>query len=50
MMYEREMLLKCIIVWENKSLTTGREFWEVKSRTIVGEEEYAYLQLCLECF
>ena len=29
MMYEREMLLKCIFVWENKSLTTAREFWNL---------------------
>ena len=50
MMYEREMLLKCIFVWENKSLTTAREFWEAKSRTIAGDEEYMYLQPCLECF
>ena len=27
MMYEREMLLKYIFVWENKSMTTAREFF-----------------------
>ena len=32
------MLLKCIFVWENKSLT------------ITGDEEYVYLQFCLEYF
>ena len=31
-------------------MTTGGEFWEAKSRTIVGDEEYVYLQLCLERF
>ena len=33
MMYECEMLLKCIFVWENKSLTNAREPWEMKSQT-----------------
>ena len=41
MMYECEILLKCIFVWENKSLTTSGEFWEAKSQTIVVDEEYA---------
>ena len=38
-----EMLLNCIFVWENKSLTSVREFWEAKSQTAVGDEEYAPL-------
>ena len=50
MMCEWVMLLKCIYVWENKSLTTAGEFWEAKSLTTTGDEEYVYLQPCLECF
>ena len=45
MMYECELSLKCIFVWENKSLTTAGEFWEDKSRTTAGDKEYVYLQL-----
>ena len=44
MMYECEMLLKCIFVWENKSLTNAGEPWEMKSQTVAGDEEYAPLQ------
>ena len=45
MMYECEMLLKCIFVQENKSLTTAGEIWEAKFHTTVGDEEYVYLVL-----
>ena len=41
MMYEREMLLKYIFVWKNKSLTNVGEPSEIKSWTDVGDEEYA---------
>ena len=44
MMYECEMLLKCIFVLENKSFPNVGELWEVKSQTAVGDEEYAHLQ------
>ena len=50
MMYEREMLLKCIVVWENKSLTNAGEFWEVKSRIAVEDEEYVHLQTLFRVF
>ena len=39
-----EMLLKCIFVWENKSLINDGEPWEMKSQTADGDEEYAHLQ------
>ena len=42
-----EMLLKCIFIWENKSLTNAGDPWEIKSQTAAGDEEYAPL---LECF
>ena len=38
------MLLKCIFVWEIKSLTNNGEPWEIKSWTAVGDEDYAPLQ------
>ena len=45
------MLLKCNFFLENKSLTSVGELYEVKSRTVVGDEEYAPLQtLFLEFF
>ena len=50
MMYECEMLLECIFVLENKFLTSVGEFWEVKSRTVVGDEEYVHLQILLRMF
>ena len=46
MMYECEMLLKCIFVWENKSLTNVGESLnpglQLKSMCV--------FKLCLECF
>ena len=33
-----EMLLKCIFVPENKSLTNAGETWEIKSWTASGDE------------
>ena len=44
MMYEYEMLLKCIFVWKNKSLTNAGEHWEMKSQIAAGDEGYAPLQ------
>ena len=44
------MLLKCNFVLENKSLTSVGELWEVKSRNVVGDEEYAYLQALFRMF
>ena len=45
-----EMLLECIFVLENKSLTSVGEFWEAESRIVVGDEEYAHLQTLLRMF
>ena len=42
-MYECEMLLKCILICENKSLTNTGEPWEMISQTAVVDEEYAPL-------
>ena len=37
MIYEHVMLLQNFLVWENKSLTTVGEYWEVESRTAVWQ-------------
>ena len=39
-----EILMNVFFILENKSLTNVGEFWEVKSWTAVGDEEYAHLQ------
>ena len=44
------MLLKCIFVLENKSLTSVVELWEVKSQNAGGDEEYVYLQTLFRMF
>ena len=44
------MLLECIFVLENKSLTNVGEFWEVESRMTIGDENYAHLQTFLRTF
>ena len=50
MMCECEILLKYIFVLENKSSTNAGEIWEIKSRTVVGDEEYAPLQTLFGMF
>ena len=50
MMYECEMLMKCFLSLENKSLTNVGEFREIKSRTAIGNEEYAPLQTLFGMF
>ena len=45
-----KMLLECILVLENTSLTNVGEFWEAESRIAVRDEEYAYLQTLLKTF
>ena len=44
------MNVGCILVRENKSLTTAEEFWEAEPQIAVRDEEYTYLQVLLrEC-
>ena len=50
MMYEYGMLLRYFLVWESESLTDAEEYWEAESFISAGDEEYVYLQPCLEHF